>query len=246
MAPLRRDLHALTGAYALDALDGAERDRFARHLGRCRPCAAEVRGLREVATSLAFAAAAEPPPALRARVLAAAARTRQLPPEAGRHVRPRAARGWMPWLAGAVAAAAVAAAAVLGAVQANTSAQLSQARAASQAIAAVLAAPDARLLATRTTAGGHATVVVAAGRRELIVTTTGLPSLAADRVYQLWLIGTRRTVSAGLLPPGSPGRTAPVLASGLVAGDKLGLTVEPAPGTARPTTKPIMVLLLPV
>ncbi|WP_367185138.1 zf-HC2 domain-containing protein, partial [Trebonia sp.] len=34
----RRNLHAHSpaGPYALDALDGAERDRFERHLRRCR------------------------------------------------------------------------------------------------------------------------------------------------------------------------------------------------------------------
>jgi hypothetical protein len=36
-----------------------------------------------------------------------------------------------------------------------------------------------------------------------------------------------------------------VLASGLVHGDKLGLTVEPAPGSAQPTTTPILDLALP-
>ena len=60
MRLLRRDVHALAGVYALDALDpGAERDWFSRHLNRCQSCASEVRGFREVATALAFAAAAE-------------------------------------------------------------------------------------------------------------------------------------------------------------------------------------------
>ena len=66
-------------------------------------------------------------------------------------------------------------------------------------------------------------------------------------MYQLWLIGKTKTVSAGLLPPAtSSGRTAAVLASGVVKGDTLGLTVEPAPGSAQPTTTPILALPLPV
>ena len=76
----RRDLHALVGAYALDALDGAERDRFERHLRGCRACESEVRGFAATAAALAMAAAAEPPPGLKQRVLAAAAVTRQSPP----------------------------------------------------------------------------------------------------------------------------------------------------------------------
>src|SRR5215467_3784780 len=108
---LRHDLHSLSGAYALDALEpGAERDRFTRHLSRCQSCASEVRGYREVATAMAFAAAAEPPAELRDRVLAAAARTRQLPPEIRTHARSRRTRTrvpWVPWLSGVVAAASI-------------------------------------------------------------------------------------------------------------------------------------------
>jgi hypothetical protein len=243
MRPLRPDPHTLAGAYALDALDpGREHDRFARHLGRCLSCAAEVRGFREVATALAKAAAVEPPPELRPRVMAAVARTRQQPPEAPARQHPRPARVWVPWLSGVVAAAAVVLAVVFGLAQAHTEQQLSQSRAQNQAIAAVLAAPDARLLTQRTSAGGVATVVLDAAARRLIVTTAGLPSLPAGQVYQLWLIGPASVTSAGLLPEPAGGRTPPVLAGNLAPGDKLGLTVEPAPGTARPTTTPIMVL----
>ena len=245
------DLHTLTGVYALDALDSpAERDRFAKHLNRCQSCSSEVRGLREVATSLAFAAAVEPPPELRTQVLAAAARTRQLPPEVNHHALPRRgarAWGWMPWLAGSLAAASLVLAVVFGFLQAGTNQQLSQARAQNLQIAAVLSAPGAKLLAATTTKGGVATVVLAAAKRELVVTMSGLPALPAGKVYQLWLIGPAKTVSAGLVtPPASSGVTPAVLASGIVTGDKLGLTVEPAPGTAQPTTTPILALPLPL
>ncbi len=65
------DLHALSGAYAVDALDDLERARFERHLAECEDCGAEVRTLREAAAVLAEDAALAPPPGLRARVLAA-------------------------------------------------------------------------------------------------------------------------------------------------------------------------------
>jgi hypothetical protein len=250
MRLLRQDLHALAGVYALDLLEpGAERDRFNQHLDRCQSCASEVRGFREVATALAFAAAAEPPPGLRERVMAAVARTRQLPPEIRTHARPRrpGPRGsWVPWLAGAVAAAAMVIAVVFGFAQAHTQGELNQARAQNQEISGVLTAPDATLLTSRTTAGGAAVVVLAPSRRQLVVSTAGLPALPSGQVYQLWLIGPVKIVSAGLLPAAEGGRTPPVLTSGIVAGDKLGLTVEPAPGTAQPTTTPILALPLPV
>jgi anti-sigma-K factor RskA len=250
MRLLRHDLHSLSGAYALDALEpGAERDRFTRHLNRCPSCAAEVRGFREVATAMAFAAATEPPPGMRDQVLAAAARTRQVPPEVTTHARPRRARSrvpWVPWLSGVVAAASIVLAVIFGLAQARTQDELNQVRAQNQAISLLLSSPQVTLLSKSTTKGGVATVVLAAARHQLVVVTSGLPALPSGKVYQLWLIGKTKTTSAGLLPPAQAGKTPPVLASGVIKGDTLGLTVEPAGGSAQPTTTPILALPLPV
>jgi len=250
MRLLRHDLHALSGPYALDALEAeSERGRFDRHLSRCPSCAAEVRGFREVATALAFAAATEPPPGLRDQVLAAAARTSQLPPEVSPQARPRRTRswtGWVPWLSGVVAVASIAVAVFFGLAQAHTQQELDQARAQAQAISLLLSSPQVTLLSKSTTKGGVATVVLAAERHQLVVITNGLPALPGGKVYQLWLISKAKTVSAGLLPPAQAGRTPAVLASGVVKGDTLGLTVEPAPGSAQPTTTPILALPLPI
>jgi len=267
MRLLRHDLHALAGAYALDAIDrGAERERFTHHMNGCPSCASEVRGFREVATAMAFAAALEPPPALRVQVLEAVARTRQLPPEIKTHARPKRSRTWVPWvpwLSGAIATAGIVIAVLFGFAQAHTQQELNQARASSQSLAAIeartmqeldqartqnqllaaiMAAPHVRVLSQRSTRGGVAVVLLASVRHQLIVTTSGLPALPAGKVYQLWLIGPKKIVSAGLLPAARSGQTAPVVASGLVAGDKLGLTVEPAPGSKQPTMTPIIAL----
>jgi len=277
MRLFRQDLHTLTGAYALDALDqGGEQARFARHLDSCQSCASEVRGFREVATAMAFAASTEPPAELRDRVLADVARTRQLPPEVRTHARARRAPGtatrtprapWLPWLSGVVATAAIVVAVVFGvanahthsqltaaqahnralaAAQASLQAELDQARAHDQVLAEILGAPHARLLSQVTTKGGVADVVLDAATGRLVVATSGLPALPPGKVYQLWLIGPVRIVSVGLLPSAQSGVTRPVVATGIVKGDKLGLTVEPAPGTKQPTTTPIIALPLPV
>jgi anti-sigma-K factor RskA len=247
---LRHDLHSLAGPYALDALEaGSERDRFTRHLSRCQSCGAEVKGFREVATAMAFAAAAEPPAELRGRVLAAAARTRQLPPEVSTHARPRRSRTgvpWVPWLSGVVATASIVVAVLFGFAQAHTRDELNRVKAENQAISLLLSAPQAKLLTHVVTNGGVATVVLAADRHELAVVTTGLPALPPGKVYQLWLIGKPKIVSAGLLPAAKNGQTPAVLATGVVKGDTLGLTVEPAGGSAQPTTTPILALPLPV
>ena len=267
----RPDLHMLSGAYALDALDqGSELTRFNRHLNRCQSCASEVYGFREVATAMALAATTEPPPAMRDQVMAAVARTRQLPPEIKTHARPRRTRSaapWIPWLSGAIATAGIVLAVLFGFAQAHTQNELNQARAQNQALAAaqarveaalnqarehdqalaeILGAPHVTLLSHSTTKGGVAVVVLDAATRKLVVATSGLPALPDGKVYQLWLIGPAKTVSAGLLPTARSGVTTPVVASGIVKGDMLGLTVEPAPGTSQPTTTPILALPLPV
>jgi hypothetical protein len=244
---LRHDLHILTGAYALNAVDGAERDRFEHHLRRCRPCGNEVRGLAETATTLAMAVAMAPPAQLKQRVMNAVSVTRQAPPAVDHRRLRRAARSssWVPRLATAVAAVSLAAAVAFGILQIFTQHQLNSARAQNQAIAAVIAAPDARIVTEAISAGGTASVVVSRAEQKIVFTSAGLPALPASEVYELWLIGPPRIRPAGLLPAPSAGKTAPVLASGLVAGDKVGLTVEPAGGTSMPTTTPILLMALP-
>lgn len=248
----RRQLHALAGAYALDALDDAGQARFERHMRRCPSCEREVRGFAATAAALAMATAAEPPSGLKERVLAATTVTRQAPPDlAGRRETSPGRRGrsgssaWRPRVALAVGAGGLAAAAALGVVQAVTQHQLDSALARNQEIAAVLGAPDAQLTAERTSVGGTAIVVLSRAERQLVFTSSGLPALPSSKVYELWLLGPGTARPAGLLPPPSAGRTAPVLASGVETEDKVGVTVEPAGGTSSPTTTPIVVMSLP-
>jgi anti-sigma-K factor RskA len=241
------DLHTLTGVYVLDAVEPAERDRFEHHLRRCRPCAGEVRGLAATATGLAMAAAMAPPPQLKRRVLATATVTRQMPPAAADYHRSRQPHrlSWTPRLAAGVAATCLAVAVAFGAAGLHTRRELDSARAQDQAIAAVLSASDAQITTHASTDGGTATVVVSRAEQKIIFTTAGLPPLPASKVYELWLMGPPRIREAGLIPAPSAGKTAPLLASGLAAGDKVGVTIEPAGGTSQPTTTPILIMPLP-
>jgi anti-sigma-K factor RskA len=236
---MRRDeWHVLTGSYALDALGAAEREAFERHLHHCASCDTEVRGLRETAARLAMARALRPPPGMQARVLAATYRTRQLPPLASD--RPgRVRRAGTSRLVAAAAAASVAAAMAFGLAQALTEHRAT----ARTAVSRVLSAPDARTRTMRTTVGGTVVLVVSRRLGEAVVSTTGMPSLPAGRVYQLWVIGPVGARSAGLLS--GTGQTGGALASSVLPGDRIGITVEPAPGTSRPTTTPVVVMALP-
>jgi anti-sigma-K factor RskA len=251
---MRDDLHVLTGSYALDAVGDAEREEFERHLQHCPTCDAEVRGLRETAARLALACAMTPPARMEGRVLAAAYQTRQLPPLSAdrphraprRRALPRRAssrsafpRGAFPRgtvtrrVAVLAAAASVAAAVALGITQLSAQHQLDQARA--TAIARVVTARDAHVETTRTSAGGNVTVVTSAALREAVVSASGMASLPSSRVYQVWVLSSSGARSAGLMHGSS-------LLAAIRPGDRIGITVEPAGGAARPTTTPVAVL----
>jgi anti-sigma factor RsiW len=86
------DPHQLAAAYALDAVEPEEARRFEAHLQSCPRCAAEVADFRATAAQLAGAAATPPPTAMRDRVLARAAITRQQSPHVRRSSQPAASR----------------------------------------------------------------------------------------------------------------------------------------------------------
>ena len=276
MKPRHDDMHLLTGSYALDALSDLEREDLERHLHHCPSCEAEVRGLRETAARLAMTTTVQPPAQLEQRVLAATYRTRQLPPLAAQPFRrdrrrarvtgaarlvagrldadqPRPGRfrdhrghSWVrsPRLVGLLAAASMAAAVVLGISLVSTQHRLDSVQANAAAIAKVVDAPDARIETLHTARSGAVTVVVSAEQREAVVTTSGMPSLPASRVYQVWVMDSAGARSVGLLAHTT--QVSELLASGVQAGDRIGITVEPAGGTARPTTTPVIVMPLTV
>ncbi len=236
----RADPHTLVGAYALDALGGADRARFERHLSACPSCTQETHGLLETASRLAASTAALAPDGLRDRVLAAAARTRQHTPRVTDVKSAWPGRRWGMAIACGVLAVALA----IGGIVFNAQHQLSQEQARARAIAAVLNAPDATMMTAHASPRGKATVVMSHRDRALVFTAARLPTLPSSERYELWLVGSTGPRPAGMLPEPHAGMTAPVIVSGLRSGDEVALTVEPAAGAAKPT--PPMVIMLPL
>jgi hypothetical protein len=250
-------LHALVGAYVMDAVSDSDRTAFERHLPGCEQCRDDVRGLREATARLAAATAVRPRAELREQTLHAAERIRQLPPlvpgqqtRSQRHRAGSAASwrraGWTagrhPWLAGlaVVAAGAVACAAtVIGLHMGQMQSRLTAAQRRDESIAAIMGAHDAVRLTAQLTTGGTATVVMSHRARALVFVASGLPPLPPTKAYELWLMGPSGATSAGMLPTGRRGM---MVVSRLQAGDRLGLTVEPAAGAARPTTRPVVMM----
>ncbi|GAA3446796.1 anti-sigma factor [Planomonospora venezuelensis] len=252
-APGGGDPHTLAGAYALDAIgDELERRRFEEHLTRCAECAQEIATLAETAARLGGAAAAEPPPELRMRVMAEIEQVRQAPPvvaasPGGRTRRSRAGEGpgWRLRLASAAAAVSVAAAAVFGVVALDARHRLEQERQAAREAAAVLAAPDARTATSEAGPAGRGTVVVSRARGRLVFLAADLAPLPGDRAYQVWQLSAARIGSAGLLSTDATGDALPLTAATGEGVTRLAVTVEPAGGSAQPTGRPLLVVDLP-
>jgi hypothetical protein len=156
----------------------------------------------------------------------------------------RAPAGPLPRLALALGGALTAAIVVLAVMMHGTQHQLDQAQRRSQAIAAVLSAADVTRLTADVRTGGTATVMMSARQRSLVFTAHGLRALPVTRSYELWLMSPDGARPAGMLPGSRAGMVGPMVVSGLAAGDRIGLTVESADGSARPTSTPVLLLAL--
>lgn len=242
----RPEAHTLIGPYVLDAVSDAERRLFEEHLAACPTCARETAELLETTAVLAGGAEVEPPEDLRGRVLAAVAGTRQLPPGTG----PARGSSWSRRTAALAAAAGIAVAVTLGVLAVDTNRDLArdvqaleQVNERNGRVADLLAAPDAKLVRGEVTGGGTGTVVASPAKGEVLFLAHGLARLPDDRAYQLWLIGADGPRPAGLLASTGGGEDL-VLATGFTGREAVGLTVEPAGGSPRPTTPTVVVLAL--
>lgn len=229
------DVHALAGAYALDAVDDLERTAFGRHLAQCGACAVEVAELRETAAFLAATAEEAPPPRLRVEVISAARRTRQVGPARADREPPTNAAAvarWRRWTAGAVAASVLAIGAATGTYVVQEQ-QIGAERRETAALREVLSAPDAVLERVAVDRGGSVTVAVSPSRDNGVVLLNGLPPTDSAHSYQLWLITDGTPRSIGVLPPGTG--TAVQTIDGVRGADAVGVSYEVAGGAGTPS-----------
>ncbi|HEV8557760.1 MAG TPA: anti-sigma factor [Actinophytocola sp.] len=227
------DVHALTGAYALDAVPELERVSFERHLAECDACTQEVRELRDTAARLGQSAAADPPPWLKSRVLARVSEVRQLPPD--QLPRVETAQRRSPWalrLTSAAAAVLLVVAAALGVIVVRQQGELDDTR----PYAALLQAPDAKFgTGTASTGSGSATVLASRNLGQAVVITKDMPQPGAGKVYQAWFLkGAEAPRSAGLMQGNE------LKATGLGDADRIGITEEKAGGADQPSMEAII------
>jgi anti-sigma-K factor RskA len=254
------ELRGLTGAYALGTLTDSERRELETHLSTCAECTQEVAELARVANGLAYAVPQlDLPAGLRDRVLRAAVQSDPAPQVTP--FRPRASAAIPTWLAVAASIAAVALGLYamtlrqrVGELQerlrdANARAEglertVNVARATADRaneFRAILTASDAR----RIDLAGQPPAPGAAGRafwspsrRQVVVTADNLPSLAAGRTYQLWVIPPgkgSKPVSAGLLDLEPGGHVLTLASTNVEQVGTVAVTEEPAGGVPQPT-----------
>jgi anti-sigma-K factor RskA len=227
------DIHALSGAYALDAVDDVERREFEDHLAGCEACLAEVASFRETAALVATTEAVTPPASLRTDVLSAISQVRPLPPEPSQTPSPTPTdelavrRRRLPVILAAAAVVLLAVGAVIWHPWQQDS---------SSAVDQVLQASDAVRTTQPLEGGGELTLVRSASLDRAVMLGKDVPEPASGKTYQLWLQQDGKMVTAGLMPDA----TKPTVLSGDVGtATAAAVSVEPDGGSPEPTTDPI-------
>jgi anti-sigma-K factor RskA len=234
------DIHALSGAYATDALDDAERIEFEEHLEVCRECRAEVASFRETTALLAEVAAEPAPASLRDSVLAGIGRVRPLPPESVQTAGEAAStpisvarRRRLAQLLTAAAAVVLLAVGVVAWHPWQESATLAD---------RIVDAPDAVRVTHELPNGGSLTLVRSPSLGRAVMTGDHVPTPPAGKTYQLWLQQPGQDmVSAGLMPDADE----PTLLVGDAArASAAAVSVEPEGGSVHPSKQVIAVFTL--
>jgi len=232
------DLLTLATAYALDAVDDAERADIERRVQAApeevsAAFAVEVREVREAMAAVSSTTAAEPPVQLRERLIAtvSAEQTGQV-----RQLRPPRRR-WSTAVAAAAAAVVIGVATFgvgwwLRPVPTETTAEQ------------IFAAPDVRTVSGQIPTGGTATVVFSRERNAGVLVMNNVEPPTTGTVYQMWLIDTEGAHSAGVMDAGAIAPSTTAVLPDLGSSTTLAFTVEPGSGSDRPTTTPFASLPL--
>jgi anti-sigma-K factor RskA len=227
------EIHDLSAAYALDALDASELAAFEEHLARCPECRENVAAFQVAAAELAYATDAPAPrPGLRARILA----------EAGSERRSAAPsrRRWAFPVAVAAAVAGGCAALALGFWAADLSQQVDDLEAQQQRAdeaALVLANPNADRIPLD---GADGVLVVDGETQQGHLLVFGLEEAPEDMTYEAWVIEGDQPVPAGLFAGGGDRATVVTLDAPVPEGAIVAVTVEQAGGVPQPTQDPII------
>ncbi len=112
------------------------------------------------------------------------------------------------------------------------------------ALAEIEGAPDAASATAAAADGGVVTAWWSLSLDRAVVVADGLPALADDEVFELWVIRDGEASSAGTFSAAQGGETITVLDEGVEQGDTIAMTVEPGGGspTGQPTSDPLIAI----
>ncbi len=225
----------LKDAYVLGALPEEERDEFERYLADHPERQADVDDLGAFANLLAISPQQhEPPPELRRRVMevveaeAAPRRTRRRPIFAG-------LREYLDARTITLGAAAML---VVGLLSWNVllqnqvqdlSGQVEEARAEGQTIE----------LEGAWAQQGASADIAAIDEDRVILVAENMPSVPEDRTLQIWVIHDDVPTPSGLFDPDG-NMTAAAVTTPIEKADAIAVTVEPAGGSEKPTSDPVL------
>ena len=241
------DMHGLSGAYAVDAVDDVERARFEAHLAVCSECRDEVASLRAAAGELSLTTIAGPPASLRASILRDISDVRPLPPLVAPDEAPSAVTSLeskraerarrvplRQWLAGVAAAAVLATGGLVWHpwVSDTGTVQLT-------AMEQVLQAKDAQRFEKKV-GDATATIVRSPSLKKAVIVTANMPNAPQGKVYELWLQQGESMIRAGLMPAGDANTV--LLEGDAASASAVGITVEPEGGSETPTLPPVAVI----
>ena len=259
------EIHGAVGAYVVNALDPDEREEFEAHLAVCPTCSREVVEFGETAAELSLLASEPPPPAaLRGSILSAIAEVRPLPPEPPAEVAPteplapgapaapaepgrppdelalrrqRRRTRILSVLVAAVLAAAVALGGVVYSLVQTRQAQVAQQAAQQAAETELLTAPDVQTYSASMKDGGQISFVVSRSLDRAMFIGKDLPTVGADRTYQLWTLEGESAVPDNLVAGG--GDRQEFFRETLSGVTGLAVSVEAAGGAQQPTPSAI-------
>lgn len=240
------DLHHLSAAYALDAVDADERAAFEEHLADCDVCRADVEAFRDTAAGLGASLSASPASSLRDIVLTRIAATRQDAPITGPSVisldaaRRRRRTAWIAGLAGA-AAASVAAVIGLATIERGSSSDPF-----ATALATVMEQPDSQVLdlEVQGSAVGDFRVAWSDSLGRAVLIGEDLPPAPDGKAYELWLITPDQSMAMYVLDPADDGDVHVAL-DAPASPSAWAITVEPEEGTPTATGDIIFVSNVP-
>ena len=236
----------LSGAYALNALSAAEREAHESALRASDEARNEATELQDTAVLLGLAATPVTPSAdLRARLLAQVAVTPQLPAiEQDAAPGPAETKARLRWsrTATTVASMAAAVALIIGGVAVGTTSLRPDTDYQTAQMAAISEAADVQQVDTTLAGGEEVTLRWSPELASSVIIVDGMTAAPDDKVYQLWYIDDSGARAAGFLPVTNGVESWQVLEGSMHAGDSVGVTVEPAGGSKKPSTDPIVVI----